>query len=1071
MSQPNGHRDRSETNVANMVTKVTRVRRTYNTWVANQTLEDFALRFTAHKVRRWSPLRIANTAIGAVSFLALEAIGGALTLNYGFSITLWAVLSTCLVIFMLGIPISYNCAKYGVDIDLLTRGAGFGYLGSTITSLIYASFTFIFFAIEAAIMATALELCFGIPLPIGYLLSTLAVIPLVTHGITLINKFQAWTQPVWIVLQLAPFVFIATQSLDSVRSWTGYTGLLGPVDAGFNLPLFGAASAIMFSLVAQIGEQVDYLRFLPRKMHQNRIAWWAALLAAGPGWIVIGGLKVLAGSFLAYYAFHSGVPFVEAAEPTRMYLSVFQDMVSSPEFALGLTGIFVVICQMKINVTNTYAGSIAWSNFFSRLTHSHPGRVVWVVFNVLIGLLLVEFGVYKAFEQVLGLFAIVALSWLASIVADLVINKPLGLSPKGVEFKRAYLYDINPVGFGSMVISSSLSFLSYFGVFGQVPAALYSYVALISAFIMVPLIGWVTNGKYYVARSTQEPHGVGVKTSAQCCICEHVFEPEDMASCPVYRGVICSLCCSLDARCGDRCKEGARVSEQVIGFIQAVFPQKIAQIIDSRLGRYFASLLLVSGLTALVLVIFYYESAAGGVVALDVITPIFFKLFTVLFIISGIVVWLFVLAHESRVFAEEEARKHTGLLLEEIEAHERTDQLLQKAKETAESANLAKSKYIVGLSHELRTPLNSILGYAQLMDRQSDKTPLVENAARTIRRSGEHLAGMVEGLLDISKIEAGRLQIYRDKTALRPYLDQLVDMFTLQCEERGVAFNFVSSPNIPAYVYTDEKRLRQILINLLSNAVKFTSVGEVNLRVFYRNQIATFEIEDTGVGISDEDIDRIFLPFERAEASQNFENVPGTGLGLTITKLLVEIMGGELKIKSVPGKGTTFTVRLMLSSVVTLEKLDRAGQRIQGYHGVNRRVLVADDDPDQRKLINDVLTPLGFCVSAVGDGKSCIAALNKRVPDILILDVAMPGINGWEVAEIVRGTLCPELPIIMISADAGMERAKPEFERLHDGYLTKPFSLDDLIELIGSTLYLDWDYARTHTRETEINAR
>ncbi|MCB0182583.1 MAG: hybrid sensor histidine kinase/response regulator, partial [Anaerolineae bacterium] len=158
------------------------------------------------------------------------------------------------------------------------------------------------------------------------------------------------------------------------------------------------------------------------------------------------------------------------------------------------------------------------------------------------------------------------------------------------------------------------------------------------------------------------------------------------------------------------------------------------------------------------------------------------KMFVIVLLISGVIVWLFVLTQDSRNFAEEEARRHTQLLLAEIEAHQETDRQLQQAKEVAEKANLAKSKYVVGLSHELRTPLNAILGYAQLLDREKEPTPLVANAARTIKRSGEHLAGMIEGLLDISKIEAGRLEIDRNKVALRPLLDQIVDMFTLQAQ-------------------------------------------------------------------------------------------------------------------------------------------------------------------------------------------------------------------------------------------------------------------------------------------------
>ena len=207
--------------------RIVRVRRNYNQWVANQTLEDYALRFTAKTARRWSSLRVANTAIGAVSFLALEAIGGSITVNYGFVNSTAAILVVGALILLTSLPIAYYASTYGVDIDLLTRGAGFGYLGSTITSLIYASFTFLFFAIEAAIMSLAFEMCFGIPLFLGYVLSSLIVIPLVTHGITFISRFQFWTQPIWIVLHLIPFFFIAAADSASFERWTNFSGLAG----------------------------------------------------------------------------------------------------------------------------------------------------------------------------------------------------------------------------------------------------------------------------------------------------------------------------------------------------------------------------------------------------------------------------------------------------------------------------------------------------------------------------------------------------------------------------------------------------------------------------------------------------------------------------------------------------------------------------------------------------------------------------------------------------------------------------------------------------------------------------
>ena len=640
--------------------RIDRVRRQYNQWVANQTLEDYALRFTAKSARRWSAGRVANTALGAISFLALEAIGGTITLNYGAMNATAAILVVSLVIFCCGLPIAYHAAKCGIDIDLLTRGAGFGYIGSTITSLIYASFTFIFFAIEAVILATALELCFGIPRPIGYLISAVVIIPLVIYGITLISRFQLWTQPVWIILHILPFTAIAYANPHSFMEWRKFAGEHGDASGQLDLLLFGTAASVVFSLVAQIGEQVDFLRFLPRDRRTSRTSWWIALLSAGPGWIILGALKLLAGSFLAFFALSHGVSEEHAAEPAHMYLEAFRYVLSDPDLALALTGTFVILSQVKINVTNAYAGSIAWSNFFSRLTHSHPGRVVWLVFNVIVALLLMEIGVYKALEQTLALYSNVAIAWVGALVADLVVNKPLRLRPQHLEFKRAHLYDINPVGVGAMLIATIVSISAFYGMFGSTAKALSAFVALAVAFVTAPLIAWATDGKYYIAR---KPKRSWQNIEAiQCCICEHTFEPEDMASCPAYAGPICSLCCSLDARCHDLCKPHARIQAQLSETLGKLLPQPIYARINSQLGHYLGVFAVSAGLVGLVLGLIYLQQTSGTAPADEMLADVLWKVFFALTIIIGVVAWLFVLAQQSRRAAEarDQAANHAA---------------------------------------------------------------------------------------------------------------------------------------------------------------------------------------------------------------------------------------------------------------------------------------------------------------------------------------------------------------------------------------------------------------------------
>src|SRR3954468_3555610 len=631
--------------------RIVRERRQYNQWVATQTLEDYALRYTADRARK-STARVGNTALGPIAFLACEAIGGAITLAYGFNNAAWAIGAFAVLMFLIGLPIAYHAAKYGVDIDLLTRGAGFGYMGSTVTSLIYASFTFLLFAIEASIMSVALNLVFDIPMWLAHICSSLVVIPIARYGISLISKMQIVTQPIWLILQFVPIAIIAWKNPDEIAAWTNYGGTAG-TGGKFNFVLFGLAASVLLSLLPQIGEQVDYLRFLPNRTKQNRIGWWTAVIGTGPGWVLLGGVKLLIGSFLAVYAIRQGVHPSQADEPTIMYHLAFRETFQSPPVALVLTGVFVIVCQLKINVTNAYAGSIAWSNFFSRLTHAHPGRVVWLVFNVVLALLLMEIGIFRAIESILVIYANFAAGWIGALMADLVINKPLGYSPKYIEFKRAHLYDINPVGVGALAISVVLSSAAFMGAFGEYARILSPFVALLVAFIAAPLIAIGTRGRYYLARPAD---GLPDKAAElECSICENVFERGDIAMCPAYCGPICSLCCTLEARCRDQCKTGSRVNEQLDAFIRHVLPERVGALLNTRAGHFGGLLLLSNCAIGLLLGLIYAQYAGSVPTERETIRTTLWLVYFALLFVSGVMSWLIVLAHESRRAAEAES--------------------------------------------------------------------------------------------------------------------------------------------------------------------------------------------------------------------------------------------------------------------------------------------------------------------------------------------------------------------------------------------------------------------------------
>ncbi|MCR6665971.1 MAG: ATP-binding protein [Methyloversatilis sp.] len=1044
--------------------QIFKIRRDYNTWVANETLEDYALRYTPRSFRKWSEWRVANTAFGAVSFLALEAIGGAIALNYGFTNALYAILLVGLITFLTGLPISYCAAKYGVDMDLLTRGAGFGYLGSTITSLVYASFTFIFFAIEAAIMALAFEMYFGLPLAWSYLLCSVVVIPLVIHGVTLISRIQLWTQPLWIVLLVLPYLAVWWQAPHLYSEFTGLAGRSSG-SSEFDWIMFGAASTVAISLVVQIGEQVDYLRFLPEKTRENRARWWASVLIAGPGWVVPGMVKMLGGAFLAFLALQAMVPVDRAVEPTQMYLAGFAYVFDSPAVVLAVTALFVIVSQLKINVTNAYAGSLAWSNFFARLTHSHPGRVVWLVFNVVIALLLMLLGVFEALEHVLGLYANLAIAWVGALVADLVVNKPLGLSPSHIEFKRAHLYEINPVGLGSMLIATLVSVLAYTGWMGDMAQAFSPFISLATAFVTAPLIALATRGRYYLARRSATQWRPG--QTVTCHVCENSFESEDMAYCPAYGQPICSLCCTLESRCHDRCKTDASAADQLHAFLNAILPMQLARRVNFRVGHFLVVFLSLTVLLAVIFgVVFYQEAIVSGLypAARDSLQLTLSKTFALLVLLCAVCAWWIVLGSESRRLAQDESNRQNQLLMREIDAHRKTDLALQKAKDAAESANLAKTRYVTGISHELRTPLNSILGYAQILLRETggsgstgkgggDDTQ--KRALGTILRSGEHLLGLIDGLLDLARIEAGKLRLDPAPMPLRELLDDLAKMFEPQAARKGLQFRIETTGRLPDYVRVDAKRLRQVLINLLANAVKFTEQGEVVLRIDYRMEVARFEIADTGPGIAADDHARIFMPFERS-ASGRVIAEPGTGLGLSITRMLTSLMGGELTLESELGRGSTFRLRLYLPEYLSVPTQTRSMRTVIGYEGPRMRVLLVDDDATQRHMLTGMLAPLGFDVDEAASGREALDCVARVRPDVVLLDINMDGMDGWETARRLREFDGAPIPVLMVSANVFENRSELLRTAGCAGFVPKPVMESELLDQLREALDLTW---------------
>ncbi|MBJ7402351.1 MAG: response regulator, partial [Bradyrhizobium sp.] len=286
---------------------------------------------------------------------------------------------------------------------------------------------------------------------------------------------------------------------------------------------------------------------------------------------------------------------------------------------------------------------------------------------------------------------------------------------------------------------------------------------------------------------------------------------------------------------------------------------------------------------------------------------------------------------------------------------------------------------------------------------------------------------------------------------------QLVGMFRLQAAAKGIDFVFRRPSHLPRVVYADEKRLRQVLINLLSNAIKFTQSGSVQFVVHYRSPVAEFEVIDTGPGIRADDLERIFAPFERGALGVS-QPQTGTGLGLTISRLLAGVMGGDIKVTSTVGTGSTFKVKILLSEVINPQRIAPVEAPVSGYHGARKTILVTDDDPVHRDLLREVLTPLGFILLSAPDGAGCLALAQHCRPDLFLLDISMPAMDGWAVAEALRANGHHQARILMVSASALEAHGAPLAQPFHDGYLMKPIDIPRLLETIRQLLKLEWQY-------------
>jgi len=392
---------------------------------------------------------------------------------------------------------------------------------------------------------------------------------------------------------------------------------------------------------------------------------------------------------------------------------------------------------------------------------------------------------------------------------------------------------------------------------------------------------------------------------------------------------------------------------------------------------------------------------------------------------------------------------------------------LKAAKEAAEDADRAKSEFLANMSHELRTPLNGILGYAQIMHRAVDLNEH-RQGVEVIEQAGSHLLTLINDILDLAKIEARKMELCPTDFHFPSFLTGVAEIARVRAGNKAIALNFLPPENLPTGVIADEKRLRQVLLNLLGNAIKFTDTGSVTFKVeasIAGNKTAKirFTVEDTGVGMTPEQLEKIFLPFEQVGATSR--RAEGTGLGLTISNQIVTMMGSEIHASSILGSGSRFWFEVDLPLAddwANSATLSEAG-KIIGYTGEPKKVLIVDDKDVNRLLIMEVLKSLGFSIAEAENGREGLKHLAQFRPDLIITDIVMPEMDGYELVRTIRESYSQDLPVIASSASVSLVDRTLAIAAGCNDFLEKPVDLEKLLIPLQKYLNLQWIYEEGKT--------